>query len=688
MDLSKLSDDELRKMAGRQETARRSVSDMSDDELRALAQSPQMASEALGPAMPSRPDLVRSQFEAMPWYGKAARATGDIARLAVNGVTFGFADKGLSMLSGDVASERQATEDARIRAGSAGMVAEIGAGVGTGLGAAKAGLTAARFIPQGLTGGKRLAALMGAGAVDGAAMGGLSGAGNTDDGEYMRRMAEGAAVGGAIGGAAPAVVAGIKKVAEPAVNAIIARKAPETFARRMATGAIQNSGQSVDDIRALLTSARADGQDLYTVADAMGKAGGSALNGVARGNSPAAMRIREMLELRQTGGQGIGHLRTPGQAERVEGFVREGLDASITGKALEAKLTGLRSAKANAAYPKAAQEAMPVDTTAALAQIDKTISPSGLTSTLADNPIQAAMRQVRGQLTNGKETLIDFDRVRQLYMATRDGADEAFRAGSGSKGAALKDVANPLREALEKSYPPFAGAQRDYANLSRSIEGIEKGREAAGRGLTQDVQSQLAAMKPNELGAARYGYADEVIKKIQNAAEGNNVTRSMTSEKFLGDLPAIARPGRGEQLQRRLNREGEMFGTRNMATGGSQTANNLADMLKVTGRDGGAAIGGGLGLDALGITGGYGASGGGIMAALMAAKRGRTALMNVSPSEAARTELAKALMSSSPDTLASMAARTVKGREMSEQSVAALARALGLTGIGAMSPSQ
>jgi hypothetical protein len=38
MDLSKLSDEELRRMAGRQEIAQRSVRDLSDDELRALAQ--------------------------------------------------------------------------------------------------------------------------------------------------------------------------------------------------------------------------------------------------------------------------------------------------------------------------------------------------------------------------------------------------------------------------------------------------------------------------------------------------------------------------------------------------------------------------------------------------------------------------------------------------------------------------
>jgi hypothetical protein len=49
MDLSKLSDEELRRMAGRQETTQRSVRDLSDDELRALAQpEPGMFDTGLG----------------------------------------------------------------------------------------------------------------------------------------------------------------------------------------------------------------------------------------------------------------------------------------------------------------------------------------------------------------------------------------------------------------------------------------------------------------------------------------------------------------------------------------------------------------------------------------------------------------------------------------------------------------
>jgi hypothetical protein len=602
-----------------------------------------------------------------------------------DGATFGFADKARakmrSMITGmpydDAIKEvRGETKRSADELGWKATAANLAGGVATGVGAAGAGLTAARFIPQGMSGAQRIMALMGAGAVDGAAMGALSGAGNTDDSNYATRMAEQGAIGAGVGAAAPAFVAGVAKVAEPVTNAVLAKFAPETFARRLSTRAIENSGKDVGSIRQAMQEATADGQGgVYTVADAMGPGGSRALNGVARGNSPEAMRVKEFLDARQTGAKGM-----PGQAERVEGFVREGLDAPTTGEQLMAKLEGIRKAKGNAAYPEAAKNAAPVDLSQTIANIDQGINPSGLVSTLNDNPIQAALRSARSQITNGKETLTDFDRVRQLFMATRDAGDEAFRAGAGAKGSALKSASDDMRAALEQSYPPFADAQRAQSHLFRAKEAVEKGREAGSRGLTQDVQDTFAKMTPTETGAARYGYADEVIKRIQRAREGNNTTGAMTSEKFVQDLPAVARPGRADKMQRQINRENEMNATRATVTGGSQTANNLADMMAA-----GGAYGAGSGLDALGLSGGYGQGAGGTMAAILMARKGVKALNNISPSDAARRELAKALLSSNADDIASMAAKQMKNRELSEQSIAAMARAIAASGIGASS---
>jgi hypothetical protein len=180
------------------------------DEASAMAAMGRMSGgEQQGPPMPSRADMVNSQFDQLPWYAKAGRAVDDTARLIANGLTLGGADKLAGYMSGDVASERQATQDARDRAGWAGTAAEVGGGVATAGGLAKAGLTAARAIPQmGLFG------RMGAGAIDGAALGALSGLATTDDGQYTQNAVNQGLFGAALGGAAPAVVSGVGKLAK------------------------------------------------------------------------------------------------------------------------------------------------------------------------------------------------------------------------------------------------------------------------------------------------------------------------------------------------------------------------------------------------------------------------------------------------------------------------------------------
>jgi hypothetical protein len=134
---------------------------------------------------------VQSEFEAMSPLHKAGRATMDIARLGLDGATFGYGDK---LLAGIEAAgrpdmdydealrlHRQATGDAKARAGLAGTVTEIGAGVLPMSAAANAGLSAARLVPQGLSRAKALGAKLIAGGVEGAGYGALHGAGHDQD---------------------------------------------------------------------------------------------------------------------------------------------------------------------------------------------------------------------------------------------------------------------------------------------------------------------------------------------------------------------------------------------------------------------------------------------------------------------------------------------------------------------------
>jgi hypothetical protein len=622
-----------------------------------FAANPAKPAEQQGPPVPSKAEMVRLQFDNMPWYKKAGTAADDIVRLGVNGASFGFADKGFGFNSPeDTAKQRQLTEEARIRSGLAGTVAEIGGGIGTGVGAAGAGLTAARFIPQTATGGGRLAGLMGAGAVDGAAMGALSGAGNTDNGDYLGNVGTGAGIGAFVGGAAPGVVAGLGKAAQPVSDAIMARIAPEAFARRMATQSIDRGGQSIDAIRGRLSQAADDGVPNYTVADAMGDGGARALNGVARGTTPTASRVKEFLDTRQFD-----------QAGRMEGYVREGFGANQTAKQLVEKLTGVRAEKGNAQYGAARAQAGAVNVTPAIEAIDNIVSP-GIAAQMAKSgiaetgPINTLVR-ARGMLTDGKSQLSDFERA---FLAKLE-MDTAIKGGAGN----LNPARGALDDALAVSSPPYAQARNTYRNLSQAIEGVDAGKALAQRGVTQDTADAFAKMSPQVAGGARTGYADALIERLQRGAQGVNGTRSLTSEKFVQDLPVVAKPGRADKMQRQIDREGEMFATRATVTGGSKTANNLADI---------AAVGSGGAYDFLGGGGGSGTGGG---LALAAARRGYAGLGKMPVPEQAAEEIARALLTKNPDLLASMAARQIKGREMSESTVAAIARMLTLGGVGA-----
>lgn len=647
------------------------------------ARQPAAPAEQQGPPMPE-PSLLQ----------RVGRTADDAARLLANGATFGFADKLAGMIGGDTATERARTQDARDRMGWTGTALEIGGGAGTGIGLARAGVTAARAIPQAMTGGRRLAALMGAGAVDGAALGALAGAGNTDDGEYARRMAEQAAIGGVAGAAAPALIAGVGKAVEPARDAIANMLAPEGIARRLAMRAMERSGVTPDVIRQRLADARAAGQTDYLAVDAMGDGGRRALNSVSRGDTPAASRIKELLDGRQAG-----------QADRLEVIIREGLDAPTTGAQLVEKLKGVRSAKGAQQYGAAREAAEAVDVAPAVAALDEAIPPvtarsatargvgeSGPVATvermrrlLTNEPVGGATPPAPPRMPDGlsplqraqwianppeapapprSKAVDDFSRA----LLAKQEMDAAMEQG-GTIAALLRPARSALDEGLASASAPYATARNTYRNLSQAIEGVDTGRQLAGRkALSQDVSQTVKEMSPQELGAARYGYADELIARLQSARQGFDKSAPLTTGKLDDDLAALSR----RDVKPKLQRERDMAETRRVVTQGSQTAQNLADM-------------GAVGVGAFGASQLYTdpTSPHGLLMAALAARRG---LQRIPPSEAAREALARALMSGSADDLAAMAAKQVKARAIREDVTNPLVRAL--LGSGAVAVSQ
>lgn len=183
------------------------------------------AFDDLIPKGEAAPDLTRAagNFADLMPKAPAAEAPGmaeTAARSAVQGLTFGLADesygltqgvKGLFSGEGFGAGYERGTKEFRAneKAGRAAnpvtaTLSEIAGGVGTGLGAARAGLTLMR-------GGMSLPQTMAAGAAEGAAYGAIQGAGNAEGGadERLRGAKEGLLTGALVGAAVPVVARGI-----------------------------------------------------------------------------------------------------------------------------------------------------------------------------------------------------------------------------------------------------------------------------------------------------------------------------------------------------------------------------------------------------------------------------------------------------------------------------------------------
>jgi hypothetical protein len=508
-------------------------------------------------------------------FGKVDAAVRGVADAA----TFGFADElsaGLQTgagLWGDydqaLAAERGIdAADAENRPVSR-IAGQVAGGVAGGVGLAKAGLSLGVRSAQS---GGGLARVAGASAADGAILGGLAGAGGGEGAEgRFKGATNGVLLGGAAGAATPYAVAGAAKVISPMLAPILARLRPDDYAGRALAEGLERAGKSPDEIARLLEAAGRDGQGMFNVADALGNPGQRMLSTVARNPSNARGEVVDALQTRQAG-----------QGRRVAGALAEGFDAPDTAAQRTATLTRARSTAADAGYDAARQDAGMVDVSGALQQIEDVVRPgvnqvADLGSQLADDTVEGALNRARSLLGNGREQLVDFDGVLRAKQDIDDMIGRATRAGSNNVARNLIRVREQIDAALEAASEPYGAARDAFRQGSREIDAVDAGRTAATRGRAEDTVPRFSGMSPGEQQAFRAGYADPLIEQAQGAAVGVNKARPLINDATALEFPAIAAPGRGDQLQRRLGREATMFETNGAALGGSKTADNLAD---------------------------------------------------------------------------------------------------------------
>jgi hypothetical protein len=442
-------------------------------------------------------------------------------------------------------------------------------------------------------------------AIFGGTEGALFGAGMGDGetfGDVATDAAYGAGIGATLGAASVPVVAGAQRLlADPIGGAIGALRGVGNPARagRVVSRAFNRANMTPDDVLTRIQEAAADGQGMFRTADALGLPGQRQLAGINRSPGDASTIISQWLDERQMG-----------QNERVSSFLADAIGTDQTAQARQLALQAERRADAGLNYGDARMDAGPVNVSPAIDIIDQRIGQlniPGMEETVNMSPLDRTLQQLRARLAVPAErlpegvtnaTLSDFGRVFEIKREIDGAIGAATRAGDGFQVQMLTTLRNSLDDALADASLPYAGARDTYRQQSQVIDAVQTGREMAAPKVRTDdaldtfnrlapqqtpnpnnVPAPGAMSTPNPQDGFRVGYVDPILARVENMTPTSNSARLMMTPKTQEVLGAISTDP--DLLARRVNREMDMFQTRNMAMGGSPTANILEDIADV-----------------------------------------------------------------------------------------------------------
>lgn len=612
---------------------------------------------ALNPATGQMEDLRSPNNPNIPTGRGTALALG-----GGQGLGFGSLDEvvagGRSMMGGDYDYELTRMREAERRAQEDHPGYFYG---GLVPGAVASSVSAGKALginPQGanLLGTSTRGAAIGGG--EGALWGALSGEGGAAN--RGREAVVNALMGVGIGGIAPSVIGalswGARKGADLAsggIDAMVGR-ASQGRANRSVMDMMRKAGVSVDQAADDVARAAREGQPEFRLMDAAGIAGQRRASGIVRSGGDGSEEIAQFLRQRQMD-----------QADRVGGFVDDafGLGGGTAAKTRET-LNASRKATNNANYAAAREGAGPVNLSDAVGTIDALMKRDPLLgeSALTKTDMGSRLSALRGKLTKGGSQLIDFDTV--LNVKEDLGATIGALRRSGKEiPPDIAQVYGALDAALANASDAYRVAN-DAALAGRKVVGaVDEGAAMSGRGMRAgDTVPRFQGMTPDERAAARVGYGDRAMARIEaNSSPTANVAKPFTSTKAATEADAMTVDPR--LFRDRIAREGAMWETQNRALGGSRTADNLSDVTDIgvmadMGRATRDALTGRIG-NAIGTVARYAGN----------AASGQN--------EATRTLIARILMSSDPKKSLAQALRQEAGSQGRKRIAEALARALG-----------
>lgn len=554
------------------------------------------------PEPPSEPQRIESNT--------LAGAAGMLAR----GATLGFGDeisgaadavlqkiRGDGRPIGELYRERQQLYDrstdqfAAENPLTAGALEAAGAALPAGGAIARGGAMLAEPVGNALTRVGRAIGL-------GGASGGLAGYGNADPGERAEGSAVGAAVGAATGGAVGGLVEGLspmaQKLREPTrkmidyVNEMVTGRTPAprpiTPPPTTATTAQSKILQAIERDR--MTPAQV--ADRMSEQQQLGKPAGiiDASGENVRGLGRATVTLPG--PGRQTGVEAL-NARADGQRGRVLADAERGIGVpSQDVGELSRQIIDRRTAQARPAYAKA--------------EAQGELTHPDLIEIMDQNPAFAQAHNKARKLLAGANkdipelfnadnnqlvrypTVADVDLIkkgldRRLYNNKRGANDADEPALDKYFAGVLEGERTRLLQVADELAPDYRAARAQFSGETSLNEALEAGQDLFNADPRQ-VTRALSEMTEGEREMFRTGALDSIRKRILSAAD--NAERANVVKSIFG----FGKGGRSElmqtlfespedfaRFQAQMQAEINMNQTRQFVTGGSQTANKLAE---------------------------------------------------------------------------------------------------------------
>ena len=509
-------------------------------------------------------------------------------RSLLQGLTFGFADEIEAGLKSVAGGDTYEEEVGRIRAGQKAFEAREPT---TALGMEALGALPTLAIPFAGAGraaqiGARapsLARTMTTGAGIGAAEGLVGGVGRGEGAEdrAMRGLTEGA-LGAGLGAMAPAAVTGGARLfgggRSPDVRATerLGRAIPE-----------QDMPRIQSEVEGRIARGETGADMPETLADIAGGTAQRELRG-ARGASPeVSAQIDPMLR---------GRVET--QAPRIERQIEEGVGIRADQADDLQTLVSRQEQEAADLYDSLRNQYQAVDVSdmrglfnsPAFEKNYNTVIQTMRNRAAAGQIDDSVLRQLEGKMTynefmeairRGDRVEVPFDFLERMKRRLSSEARQAKVRGDTETAGELGDLARSFTQSIDDRVPEYAQARSAFAGQAEIADALEEG-DAFLRQTPTTVSSRLSEMGESEKKAYLTGAVNSLRNLIENTRDRTDLVQKLVgtpaNRKRIAALMGGEDTPQFRAFEDALRREARFVESRNIVTGGSQTAAFLKDV--------------------------------------------------------------------------------------------------------------